>query len=390
VRHFRRGTGNPATGNLTQCFTFTSSPTFSLSANPTSVPVQQGASGTTIITVAVSGGFSNAVTLSASGLPSGVIAGFNPSTIPAPGSGSSTLTLNASRSAATGTYSITITGTGGGVTQTTTVSLTVSAVGNPSFTLTANPSSVSVSQGGNGTTTITAAISGGFDGDITFSDSGLPSGVTASYNPSTIPAPGSGTSTLTLTASSNAAPGTYTAKVIGTGTGGVVENTTITLTVTGPSVNLIRNGGFETGDFTGWQTGGAFAPVVTTAEAHSGKYSALLGHTTAPEVNGNSHIYQTITIPSTANKVTLNFSYWPGTNDSIQYAWQEALIQDNSGNLLATAVKVANNARGWKEVIYDLTSHKGQTIRVYFAVHGNGYSPDYIYMYVDDVTVTVQ
>ena len=130
-------------------------------------------------------------------------------------------------------------------------------------------------------------------------------------------------------------------------------------------------------------------PTVSSAQAHSGTYSALLGQTAKPEVNGNSDIYQTITIPSTANKVTLMFWYWPGTNDTINYAYQEALIQNTAGKTLATALKVASNAQTWTQVTYDLTSHKGKTIRLYFAVHGNGYAPDHVYMYLDDVSVTV-
>ncbi|MGA2594858.1 MAG: choice-of-anchor J domain-containing protein, partial [Bryobacteraceae bacterium] len=105
---------------------------------------------------------------------------------------------------------------------------------------------------------------------------------------------------------------------------------------------------------------------------------------------GNSSIVQAIAIPSTANKVTLTFWYWPGTDDTITYAYQEALIQNTSGTTLATALKVASNTKTWTQVTYDLTSYKGKTIRVYFAVHGNGYASDYIYMYVDDVSVTVQ
>lgn len=78
-----------------------------------------------------------------------------------------------------------------------------------------------------------------------------------------------------------------------------------------------------------------------------------------------------------------------GTNDTIEYAYQEVLVQNTSGTTLATVLKVASNARGWKEVTYNLTSYKGETIRLYFAVHGNGYAPDYVYMYVDDISVTV-
>src|SRR6202041_2417021 len=104
------------------------------------------------ITAAILGSFDSAVALSASGMPTGVTASFSPTSIAAPGSGSSTLTLTASSSAAAGTY------------------------------------------------TITAAVAGGFDSAIALSASGLPTGVTASFSPTSIAKPGSGSSTLTLTA----------------------------------------------------------------------------------------------------------------------------------------------------------------------------------------------
>ena len=38
---------------------------------------------------------------------------------------------------------------------------------------------------------------------------------------------------------------------------------------------------------------------------------------------------------------------------------------------------------------YNLSPYAGQTIQVYFNAHGNGYSSDYVYMYLDDVAVNV-
>lgn len=107
---------------------------FTLSASPSTASVDQGASVTTTISTAVWGGFSNAVTLSASGLPSGVTATFSPATIASPGSGSSTLTLTAGASSATGFFIVTVSGAGGGVAQNTTVNLTIL----PAFTITAS------------------------------------------------------------------------------------------------------------------------------------------------------------------------------------------------------------------------------------------------------------
>ena len=104
---------------------------FSLSANPNSLTVQQGSQGTSTITITGSGGFSGSVNLSASGMPSGVTAGFNPN----PATSSSTLTLSVPLSTATGTSTVTITGTSGSITQQTTVQLTVTAASQPVVTL---------------------------------------------------------------------------------------------------------------------------------------------------------------------------------------------------------------------------------------------------------------
>ena len=205
------------------------SPNFLLAASPASFSVQQGNQGTSTITAAISGGFNSAISLSASGLPSGTTVSFNPQTIPAPGSGSSTMTITVGGSTPLGTYPITLTGNGGGIQQTTTVTLTVSAA--PSFTIAASPASFSVQQGNQGTSTITAAISGGFNSAISLSASGLPSGTTVSFNPQTIPAPGSGSSTMTITVGGSTPTGTYPITVTGNG-GGIQQNATVTLTVT--------------------------------------------------------------------------------------------------------------------------------------------------------------
>src|SRR6185295_15658906 len=63
----------------------TASPDFSISASPGSVPVAQGAAGTSTVTTAVPGGFNSAIALSATGQPSGVTVAFSPTSIAAPG-----------------------------------------------------------------------------------------------------------------------------------------------------------------------------------------------------------------------------------------------------------------------------------------------------------------
>jgi uncharacterized protein (TIGR03437 family) len=98
---------------------------FSLNVIAPSLTVSAGNSMTAAVTAAVSGSFSSAVALTASGLPAGVTATFTPSSIAAPGSGTSTLQLSANASAAAGTWTVTVTGTGGGLTETAGLSLTI-------------------------------------------------------------------------------------------------------------------------------------------------------------------------------------------------------------------------------------------------------------------------
>jgi kumamolisin len=105
-----------------------------------------------------------------------------------------------------------------------------------SFSLTANPNSLSVAQGSNGTSTITVVPYDGFSGSVTLSASGMPTGVTAGFSTN----PTTSTSTLTLTVGSSTTPGTYTITVGGT-SGTLSSQTFITLKVTrveAPAVTL--------------------------------------------------------------------------------------------------------------------------------------------------------
>ncbi len=183
------GTSN-ATGDITPIASLgvVQTPSFTMTASPASLSILQGNQGNSVITTTISGGFSADVTLSATGMPSGTTVSFAPPTIPAPGAGSSTMTITVG-SSAPGTYPITVTGNGGGIQQTTTVMLTVTAA--PNFTISASPASLSIQQGNQGTSTITATISGGFNGAITLSASGMPTDTSVTFDPQTIPAPGS-------------------------------------------------------------------------------------------------------------------------------------------------------------------------------------------------------
>jgi len=227
------GWGSPNGSGLITLLAASSSstPSFTLSASPASVSLTQGgAAGASTISVTDVDGFSGSVTLSASGLPSGVTASFgtNPTT------GTSVLTLSASSTAATGTSNVTISGTSGSLSATTTVSLTVnpSSSGNANFTMSLSPSSFTVLDRETVNTTLTLTSVGGFDSSVSLRMSKLPGGVSAtpSANPVMVPANGSVTVTLSWTASRKASTGTTTVEV--TGTSGSIQNSTpVTITV---------------------------------------------------------------------------------------------------------------------------------------------------------------
>ena len=254
------------------------------------------------------------------------------------------------------------------------------------FTITASPSSGSAPQGGTSTYTVSTANSGsGTAQSVSLSASGLPAGASAAFNPATVT--GGTASTLTITAASSTPAGTYPVTI--TGTGNTQTHTTSvsqTVTVPQPGALAVINGGFESGSLNGWTSGGVFAPSVTGAQVHSGSYAAQLGASAAPEPSGDSSLVQTVNVPATGTS-SLSFWYWPSTTDTITYDWQEAQIRNPSGATLASVMKVCSNAHAWTQVNFDLTPYGGQSVELWFNVHGDGYG-DLTYMYLDDVTVS--
>jgi subtilase family serine protease len=95
-----------------------------------------------------------------------------------------------------------------------------------SFTISASPNKIKIVQGSSGTSTITTTISGDFNSAISLSASLK----TVSFNPSSIPAPGSGTSTMTISVPKSTPLGIHTIKVTGSG-GGVTQTITVAIDV---------------------------------------------------------------------------------------------------------------------------------------------------------------
>ena len=100
---------------------------------------------------------------------------------------------------------------------------------------------------------------------------------------------------------------------------------------------------------------------------------------------------QMVIIAPSTTKATLSFFYWPATNDTISFAWQEVDILNSNGQVLAQVFHKLSNDHTWIPVSFDVSKYAGQTIGIQFLDHeqSNGGS-FFAYMYVDDVAVTVQ
>ena len=220
------GWGSPNAGLIAALTGAPQTSSFSLSASPSSVSVAQGGNGSTAITVTPSGGFNSSVALTASGQPTGVTIGFNPSAVSG-GSGNSTMGISVASSTTPGTYPITVTGTSGSTVETTTVSLTVTGT-TPGFSISASPTSISIARSSSGTVTISTAVSGGFNSAIALSATGQGSSNTVTFTPSSIT--GAGSSTMKITVGRRAALGNHTITVSGK-SGTTTHTTTVTLDV---------------------------------------------------------------------------------------------------------------------------------------------------------------
>ena len=201
-------------------------PGFTISASPGSQTVLQGNGTSYTVTVTALNGFSAGVGFSASGLPSGANATFNPTSVT--GSGTSTMSVSTATSTPAGTYTITITGTSGSLSHSTTVQLVVTSTNPPDFSISASPTSLSVGHPGTTSTTVTISAINGFSGTVSLSVSGLPSRTSASFNPASVT--GSGTSTLKISTRSRTPTGTRTLTIKGT-SGSLTHSTTVSLTV---------------------------------------------------------------------------------------------------------------------------------------------------------------
>jgi hypothetical protein len=172
--------------------------------------------------------YSGAVSLSVSGLPTGVTAAWSSSAVTLSAeSGSSTLTLTAGSTAKAGTSTITVAASGDGVTATKQITLTVTQAAGLQLTLSA--SSLAMTHTASASVTVSMTELGGLSIPTTLTLSGLPAGVTPSLGNVSVGTSGSESGVLTFTGSTKAVAGTSTLII---GVSGVSNGVTYTATQT--------------------------------------------------------------------------------------------------------------------------------------------------------------
>jgi len=204
-------------------------PSFSLTVSPTTILIDQGASGTLTVTISRAGGFSGSVQVTAEDLPPGVTAA--PLAVAA-GSTAGSLVLSAASDAMVGQGSFTVRGAGSGVdpaTRNVTIGVSEVQVASPAFSISVDPGSLSLEPGSQGEATVIIARSGGFSGPVSFTASELPDGLAASFAPSQ--APGS-FSIVTVDVGATVSAGTYTVTLNATASGVEPRTAELSLEVT--------------------------------------------------------------------------------------------------------------------------------------------------------------
>ncbi len=110
---------------------------------------------------------------------------------------------------------------------------TITLMPPPDFALSETPMAMSVNQAASGTSTVTSSPVNGFAGVITYSASGVPSGVTVGFNPASTP--GTGQTVVTVSVASSVVGGS-TYPVVITGSSGTLSHS-VTLPLSIPAHN---------------------------------------------------------------------------------------------------------------------------------------------------------
>jgi hypothetical protein len=156
-----------------------------------------------------------------------------------------------------------------------------------------------------------------------------------------------------------------------------------------PPSQLLLNPGFESGNVNWVATAGVITNSTGRTPRTGSWYAWLDGY-------GTTHtdsLYQQVTIPASATSATLNFYLKIDTAETTTTTAFDTLkvqIRNSSNTVLATLATYSNLNKGTVYLLksFDVTSFKGQTIRVYFlGVEDSSLQTTFL---IDDTALNVQ
>jgi hypothetical protein len=205
---------------------------FSLALTPTAITLIPGGAGQQVsVNATPANGFTGTVTVAVTGFPTGVTA--QPAILTLTPGAAQNITVTAATTAAAGSPTLTLTGTSGALSHSATVAATISAPPPPpDFTLTASPTSLTITAGAAGSpVSVTAAAVNSFNSTVTVAITGLPTGMTA--QPATLILTPGVAQNVTITAAATATAGSATLTFTGT-SGALSHSATVAATIAVP------------------------------------------------------------------------------------------------------------------------------------------------------------
>ena len=217
-------------------------PDFRLTSSGYFFSVDSGKSVNSTLTLSSVGGFSGAVLLSVSTFGP-VVATVSPSSVTLNSNLTATamLSINTLLAPPSSFANVDVRATSGNLVHDVYISISITG---PDFSISANPTFLSIPQGGSGQSTLSLTSIDNFTGPVTLSSS---SSLTTSFsnNPVSLSAGGSAYTTLTIQAPLNTPPGNYFVGIIAT-SGALVRYSQVYVFVVGPDFSLTASPSYLT------------------------------------------------------------------------------------------------------------------------------------------------
>jgi len=337
-------------------------PGITLQVSPASQSVERGAPAKYTVSVTSTGGFVGAVTLSASGLPSGTSAAFAPAsvTLTAGSAATSAITVTTTSSTPVGSYTLTVSGVSGKVNGSVAAGMTVNYPISSSFSMNVTPASVTMAPGSTAAYTV-ALTRTNFPGSVTFAvNGGLPAGASATFTPN--PTTGN-TSTLQITTAATTADGSYALYLVGSGPnpGGSTQyayaSVQLVLSTSGKAFTI-------TGNLSGLLAPGKSLPLDMTLSNPNKKALSVTNLTVTVQ-----------SVTRTSHAVAYNLPCSSADYAVTQYAGPYPLAVPGSGSASLSSLGVASSA--WPQVrMLDTASNqdgcKSATVTLAYSGSGQG------------------